>query len=332
VSFVLPNFVEDLSLNSPRGLPDKQIDGTGNGLANRIVGNKDDNELFGLDGNDTLTGGKGDDRLEGGTDNDLYIHQRGDDDDVILDRGGANDVLDLRGVISSEVSWLRSGTSLQLRIDLFGFNDVLTILDWYSGTEHQIERLHLSDRILDNTGNVFSSVASPAVAELASRLETTATNEWAPLPTSPSGDLPKEATLGADVYYGSAGTDVIETLDGDDRVYGQSGSDYIYGGAGDDHGTAERAMIGSKGTSVTTAFMEALATTRSMAAAAMTGSQPMPATMCMTAAQVGTRSHSDYMRNRFGSTSNWAWPAGPRSERTRLSASRTPSVAGRWTP
>ena len=42
------------------------IDGTGNGLANLIIGNSAANVLRGFGGNDTLTGLGGNDRLDGG--------------------------------------------------------------------------------------------------------------------------------------------------------------------------------------------------------------------------------------------------------------------------
>ena len=54
VSFTLGNNVEKLTLTGTLGLA-----GTGNGLANTIVGNAGNNKLDGLAGNDTLTGGAG---------------------------------------------------------------------------------------------------------------------------------------------------------------------------------------------------------------------------------------------------------------------------------
>ena len=61
VSFTLGDNVESLTLT---GL--NAIDGTGNGLANKLTGNDLANVLTGLAGNDTLAGGLGDDTLIGG--------------------------------------------------------------------------------------------------------------------------------------------------------------------------------------------------------------------------------------------------------------------------
>lgn len=65
LSYALRAHVEDLSLT---GTAD--INGTGNDLSNKIVGNVGGNRLYGLDGDDRLYGLDGDDRLLGGLGND----------------------------------------------------------------------------------------------------------------------------------------------------------------------------------------------------------------------------------------------------------------------
>jgi Ca2+-binding RTX toxin-like protein len=63
------------------------IDGTGNELANAIVGNSSGNTLRGLAGNDTLTGNSGNDVLDGGADVDSMSGNAGNDT-YIVDNAG----------------------------------------------------------------------------------------------------------------------------------------------------------------------------------------------------------------------------------------------------
>jgi len=70
--------VEHLTLTGIAGFA-----GTGNTLANRILGNIGANALTGLEGDDTLDGGEGNDTLNGGAGNDSMLGGLGDDTYVI---------------------------------------------------------------------------------------------------------------------------------------------------------------------------------------------------------------------------------------------------------
>ncbi|MDX2157734.1 MAG: calcium-binding protein, partial [Hyphomicrobiaceae bacterium] len=69
ITYTLGNQVENLLL-----LGSANINGTGNALANAIVGNTGSNRLDGAAGNDSLTGGLGIDYLTGGLGNDNFIY------------------------------------------------------------------------------------------------------------------------------------------------------------------------------------------------------------------------------------------------------------------
>lgn len=88
VNHTLANYVENLTLEGMGNL-----NGTGNGLANHLVGNAGNNQLFGLAGNDTLDGGVGGyvDTMDGGTGNDTYIVDNAGD--VVIDASGTDTVI-----------------------------------------------------------------------------------------------------------------------------------------------------------------------------------------------------------------------------------------------
>jgi Ca2+-binding RTX toxin-like protein len=86
------------------------VNGQGNELPNRIVGDSTDNKLVGLAGGDTLYGGSGNDTLMGGHGSDGYVYLPGDGNDVIIDEGPGvdTDVLILAGGITPEqISFFR---------------------------------------------------------------------------------------------------------------------------------------------------------------------------------------------------------------------------------
>jgi len=94
VSYSLKNqYVEKLTLTGSA-----DIDGTGNTLANVIVGNAGNNVLSGGDGNDTLVGGEGQDDLTGGAGNDRITVDITDGNTDSANAGGdAGDTLILTG-------------------------------------------------------------------------------------------------------------------------------------------------------------------------------------------------------------------------------------------
>ena len=114
------------------------INGTGNTLANAIIGNANDNVLTGGDGNDTLSGGKGNDALNGGTGNDVFQLARGDGQDTITDASGTSDRLSFASGINP-LDLMLSQSANDLRIAVYGSTDQVTINNWYAGATNQIE-------------------------------------------------------------------------------------------------------------------------------------------------------------------------------------------------
>ena len=90
ITYTLPLNVENLTLTG-----DSTINGTGNGLANFIMGNSAANHLaggsgndtlYGMEGNDLLIGGIGADQMAGGIGNDNYIVD--DSNDLVTENNG----------------------------------------------------------------------------------------------------------------------------------------------------------------------------------------------------------------------------------------------------
>lgn len=85
ISFTLGKFIENLAL-----IGTGNINGTGNGLANTLLGNAGSNVFNGGAGDDRLDGGDDRDTLRGGLGNDTLQGGAGDDS---LDGGGGDDTL-----------------------------------------------------------------------------------------------------------------------------------------------------------------------------------------------------------------------------------------------
>jgi len=95
VSFTLGANVENLIFDGNGNLV-----GTGNGLANTIIGNSGNNTLIGAGGADHITGGAGDDAMTGGAGNDIFVFAAGFGHDTITDfdanpANGGQDHIDL---------------------------------------------------------------------------------------------------------------------------------------------------------------------------------------------------------------------------------------------
>jgi Ca2+-binding RTX toxin-like protein len=116
---------------------------TGNGNANILIGGLGNDTLNGGAGNDRLTGGLGNDTLVGGLDNDLYRINRGDGQDTISENDGTlgnSDKL-LYGDTINPINLVISKQANDLRIALHGSTDSVTIQDWYTSANSQVETI-----------------------------------------------------------------------------------------------------------------------------------------------------------------------------------------------
>lgn len=187
------------------------------GLAGNDVlnGGAGQDMLDGGIGLDTLDGGAGNDSLYGGSGNDTYLFQRGGGQDVIFDRDwtrGNLDVIKLaQGIGPSDIKVARMGYNLELTI--LGTTDKLTVRDWFSSTDSQVEQVQFADGTLWDAATLMT--LSKGVA-------------------SEGNDVLQGDESSADILNGLGGDDSLYGLSGNDTLNGGAGSDKLFGGAGMD--------------------------------------------------------------------------------------------------
>lgn len=208
-NFNLSNGVSTFSLDG-----NANIDATGAGIGETIVGNDGDNEFLGNGGNDTLRGrggedtlegGAGDDRLEGGLESDSL--DGGDQNDELFGGGSGEDTL--IGGRGSDFLFGENGDDLLVGGDGFDLINGGTDDDTLIGGNG-------NDRLLGNLGN-----------------------------DSLEGDAGNDSLFG-----GPSGNDILKGGDNDDQLFGETGKDILFGDDGNDTlngGTNDDTLLGGNG-------------------------------------------------------------------------------------
>ncbi|MCC7425491.1 MAG: hypothetical protein IT557_01170 [Alphaproteobacteria bacterium] len=190
VSHVLSANIENLTLTGPG-----ELDGTGNALANIIIGTDARNQLFGNAGADQLSGGLGDDVLDGGSGADSLSGGGGDDTYIVDDPGDA--VAEAGG----------EGTDL-----------VIASVDHTLAAN--VENLaQVGGAVIGNGNGLGNLLFGSASANRLNGL---------------GGDDVVDGGAGADTIAGNDGNDALFGGEGNDRIGGQAGDDAIDGGDGID--------------------------------------------------------------------------------------------------
>ncbi|MDQ0463370.1 Ca2+-binding RTX toxin-like protein [Caulobacter ginsengisoli] len=235
------------------------INGTGNSVANQIVGNVGANlldggdgddlikagagidtvlggigadQLLGQDGNDSLDGGDGNDRLDGGLGDDSLIGAVGND---IMDGGADNDTL--AGGTGNDQ--LNGGTG----IDTLSGGDGNDVLDGGVGADAMTGGLgddtfyvdDAGDTTVEASGQGSDTVRATASVTLAANIENLVLEGVGNIDgTGTSAINAMTGNAGANMLDGLAGDDVLKGMNGDDFLIGGTGSDIMVGGAGAD--------------------------------------------------------------------------------------------------
>src|SRR5262249_48879904 len=246
------------------------LNGTGNDLANVIIGNDGNNTLSGLGGNDTLAGGLGNDTLNGGLGNDAMAGGAGKDtycvdsvgDTVTEALNAGTDTVQTSlnaytlGINVENLSFTGTGsfvgTGNELANTITGGagNDSLSggaghdALNGGAG-DHTPNGGAGNDTLTGGAGNDTASYAGETDAFVVNLATGVAQRGSAAAPvedslatienvTGGSGNDSITGSAAANILNGGAGNDAISGGGGDDIIIGGSGDDIMDGGAGND--------------------------------------------------------------------------------------------------
>lgn len=278
-SFTLGLNLENLTLTG-----EEEINGTGNTLANRIIGNDASNLLSGGAGNDVLIANDGDDTLDGGLGNDVMFGGDGDDTYVVNAVGDKVTEISNQGldtvessinyalgsnlenlVLTGTTALTGKGNALDNEITGNAKANTLTglagddTLDGGLGNDTMIGGTgddtyvvdSLGDRVVELAGEGVDTIVTELNYALGEHLENLVLEGEADI-DGDGNDLDNEITGndGNNVLDGMAGDDYLAGGDGDDILLGGDGNDTLDGGDGDDilsGGDGDNTFIMSEG-------------------------------------------------------------------------------------
>ncbi len=138
-----------------------------------LIGGAGNDKLYGAGGNDRLLGGAGNDSLEGGEGNDVYVINRAEGFDSILQAGisdgsSSTDLVLFGAGIARDQLWLRQSGN-NLLIDVIGeAASQVSLAGWFSDTTNRIDAIRTSDGsqelLASQVQNLVSAMASYSAA------------------------------------------------------------------------------------------------------------------------------------------------------------------------
>ena len=254
ISYTLAAALENLTLTGVGN-----VSGTGNLLANNLVGNEASNRLDGGGGADTMTGDAG---------NDTYVIDNAGDVVIEASEFGGDDTIEsaITLTLGANVENLTltganaiNGTGNALFNILVG-NAAANILDGGAGNDMMTGGLgndtyHVDssgDAVIEAAGGGTDQVFSTSTFNMGDNIEILTLTGSAQISAS-GNDLDNQMT-GNSVYndlFGRDGNDTIFGGGGGDQLYGDNGNDQLDGGADDDvlrGGNGMDTLTGNSGT------------------------------------------------------------------------------------
>ena len=226
------------------------IAGTGNALANVLIGNDGNNHLLGLAGNDTLSGGLGNDVLDGGKGADVMKGGAGDDryyventGDVITEYSGQGQdtvITTLNYALGANVedliqvgthNYYASGNALDNRLtgnignNLFHGGDGNDVIDGGKGADKMYGGLGNDTFYVDNVGDVVVEYTSQGTDTVISTITYTLGGAVENLTLTGAANINGTGTSGDNILIGNAGSNILNGSKGHDVLTGGLGAD-----------------------------------------------------------------------------------------------------------
>ena len=249
-SYTLGDNVEKLTLAGANN-----VGGTGNALANVIVGNDGNNKLFGLVGNDTLSGGLGDDVLDGGKGADImkggvgddryYVENTGDIITEYSNQGHDTVVTTLNYALGANVEdliqvgthdYYASGNALDNHLtgnignNLFHGGDGNDVIDGGKGADKMYGGLGNDTFYVDNTGDVVVEYTNQGTDTVVSSITYTLGGAVENLTLTGSTNINGTGTSGDNILMGNGGDNILTGGKGHDILTGGLGADtFVFG-------------------------------------------------------------------------------------------------------
>jgi Ca2+-binding RTX toxin-like protein len=246
-SYTLPDHVEKLVLATG-------TNGTGNNLANTLVGNILNNMLDGRGGSDTMEGRLGDDTY--------VIDEFGD---VVIETAGQG----FDTVIATATGRLTPGAELEVlrtsnpngtaAINLFGNefantitgNDGDNIISGGASADTMTGRLGNDTYQVDNAGDVVTELANQGVDKIVTSISLSAlAANVENLTMTGAASINANGNGLGNVMLGNSGRNTLDGGGADDEIHGGDENDFLFGGANDDtlfgDGGVDR-LVGSSG-------------------------------------------------------------------------------------
>lgn len=221
VTRTLEETVENLVLTG-----DNAIDGTGNAMANILIGNSANNVLDAKAGSDAMAGYGGDDTYIVDNVGDTVYESVDAGDDLILSSVTytLSDNVERLTLVGSEVI---DGTGNDLNNTLIG-NEAANVIDGKAGADTMIAGAGDDMYIVDNSGDTVVELQNEGIDHIISSVSYVLPENVENMTLSGSDDISATGNALDNIITGNSGNNVIDGKAGNDTMSGGSGDDLYY--------------------------------------------------------------------------------------------------------